>query len=843
MALINLEETMNDTVLRNDHQHNWASDATDPAKMESRGHVFAENASLGHEESCEDPGTSNITLSTGQSQSDAENEEMKLPHDMDAIVKRIIGGDGTDTTKLRYLIMLLTAQEADQVILGYLNKKLESLQINRIPSVTERNVDEARFVDRISVKDAIPSKPCPSKEHLGRNQLTKYESEMIRASLASNPFLQKKDRSLRKNKSSPCDSSYFPSSAATSYQALTPMIAIHTKNLPSASAQNEKEPAILNDGHNFDTPPGNVTQELTPVASSFVSTCFTRSNESQSPSICEAEQAIGIGVLKYVNEAMGRSENCAHCEEAFKRGNAVVEAKKGCPKKYWHPGCFRCCECGVFLQQLIYFSRDADIYCKKHFAEMPVEAGTEINETKMFPDNVDSRTKGTCIQCGLDFDTYFVMSNQKFCISCFKRIRRNAVNLKDLKHDTRKQQQSSFRQLSDDQAVILEEWKPGQCRSYTFNGFPARPSWSHQLPKIQPQNPLPHNQSPMRGKPGAALDNRVDCRISINGSTSSPLMRKDQYVNNAGSSCNMPKNFSGDLLTVSAVTSQQRRASAPLPGEDARSILTNGGSNKVYASQPAASSSRLTICLPEGTSSGSSRRESTVFGRAGMDEDRAYEVFYPYPLVMRLRVLQIVSGILSILMGMVAYLEEQGKLNLCASCPEGLVVIVAASFSVHFTRGFDGYKPVDSDATWTSRHHQSAGFASCSGAGGAASYASLVQRRMSAPTLLPPNIHRAAVAEADLSFSRMLMDKAGKMAKSRYGFVALLWVLASALTLFTISRVALTLCFAFDGKVAVVAVLQLAFSSSVAISVVIVGFIDLSFEKACIDNARMSSCK
>ncbi len=44
---------------------------------------------------------------------------------------------------------------------------------------------------------------------------------------------------------------------------------------------------------------------------------------------------------------------------------------------------------------------------------------------------------------------------------------------------------------------------------------------------------------------------------------------------------------------------------------------------------------------------------------------------------------------------MVAYLEEQGKLNLCLSFPEGIAVVVAAGFSIHFARGFDGYKPVD----------------------------------------------------------------------------------------------------------------------------------------------------
>ncbi|KAL4120517.1 hypothetical protein QTP88_013190 [Uroleucon formosanum] len=51
---------------------------------------------------------------------------------------------------------------------------------------------------------------------------------------------------------------------------------------------------------------------------------------------------------------------------------------------------------------------------------------------------------------------------------------------------------------------------------------------------------------------------------------------------------------------------------------------------------------------------------------------------YPFAVVLRLRVLQIVCGITGLVMGMVATIEEKGKMNLGLAIPAGILTVIAA---------------------------------------------------------------------------------------------------------------------------------------------------------------------
>jgi hypothetical protein len=51
---------------------------------------------------------------------------------------------------------------------------------------------------------------------------------------------------------------------------------------------------------------------------------------------------------------------------------------------------------------------------------------------------------------------------------------------------------------------------------------------------------------------------------------------------------------------------------------------------------------------------------------------------YPFALVLRLRVLQVVCGISALVMGTVAFIEERGKLNLALAVPAGCATVLAA---------------------------------------------------------------------------------------------------------------------------------------------------------------------
>lgn len=66
---------------------------------------------------------------------------------------------------------------------------------------------------------------------------------------------------------------------------------------------------------------------------------------------------------------------------------------------------------------------------------------------------------------------------------------------------------------------------------------------------------------------------------------------------------------------------------------------------------------------------------------------------YPFALVLRLRVLQIVCGISAMVMGTVAFIEERGEFNLGLGIPAGGATVLAAAASIHTSRGFGGYRP------------------------------------------------------------------------------------------------------------------------------------------------------
>ncbi|BES97364.1 Hypothetical protein NTJ_10178 [Nesidiocoris tenuis] len=68
------------------------------------------------------------------------------------------------------------------------------------------------------------------------------------------------------------------------------------------------------------------------------------------------------------------------------------------------------------------------------------------------------------------------------------------------------------------------------------------------------------------------------------------------------------------------------------------------------------------------------------------------EEYYPFALVLRLRVLQIVCGITLVIMGTVAFIEEKGEIRMGLGMPAGILTVFAAGMGIHTSRGFSGYK-------------------------------------------------------------------------------------------------------------------------------------------------------
>lgn len=83
------------------------------------------------------------------------------------------------------------------------------------------------------------------------------------------------------------------------------------------------------------------------------------------------------------------------------------------------------------------------------------------------------------------------------------------------------------------------------------------------------------------------------------------------------------------------------------------------------------------------------RKESVVPAESA---GKSYRRIYPFAVVLRLRVLQIVCGITFLIIGTVAFIEEKGEFNLGLGIFAGAATVLAAAFSIHTTRGFSGYK-------------------------------------------------------------------------------------------------------------------------------------------------------
>ncbi|XP_045765353.1 uncharacterized protein LOC123867386 [Maniola jurtina] len=72
-------------------------------------------------------------------------------------------------------------------------------------------------------------------------------------------------------------------------------------------------------------------------------------------------------------------------------------------------------------------------------------------------------------------------------------------------------------------------------------------------------------------------------------------------------------------------------------------------------------------------------RDGTIF---------RHPLSYPLALVLRLRVLQIVCGISTLVMGSVAFIEERHKFNMGLGIPAGSLSVLAAAVSIHTSRGW-----------------------------------------------------------------------------------------------------------------------------------------------------------
>ncbi|KAL7642921.1 UNVERIFIED_CONTAM: hypothetical protein RMT77_006210 [Armadillidium vulgare] len=61
--------------------------------------------------------------------------------------------------------------------------------------------------------------------------------------------------------------------------------------------------------------------------------------------------------------------SCQYCKQAMFAGDVAVICERAGPGKFWHPKCFVCVTCKEILADLIYFYKDGQVFCGRHYTE------------------------------------------------------------------------------------------------------------------------------------------------------------------------------------------------------------------------------------------------------------------------------------------------------------------------------------------------------------------------------------------------------------------------------------------------------------------------------------------
>ncbi|XP_046384979.1 uncharacterized protein LOC124155300 isoform X2 [Ischnura elegans] len=135
------------------------------------------------------------------------------------------------------------------------------------------------------------------------------------------------------------------------------------------------------------------------------------------------------------------------------------------------------------------------------------------------------------------------------------------------------------------------------------------------------------------------------------------------------------------------LTSRRREAAATSGSSVALVAVIGGGATSAFSDFGDG---------PRGTYAGGPTSDAGLLRRHSQyptDEAWANRKPYPFALILRLRVLQIVCGISAMVMGTVGLIEERGRMNLGFGVPAGAATVLAAAASIHGSRGFGGYRP------------------------------------------------------------------------------------------------------------------------------------------------------
>ncbi|XP_055621522.1 protein prickle-like isoform X2 [Toxorhynchites rutilus septentrionalis] len=134
-------------------------------------------------------------------------------------------------------------------------------------------------------------------------------------------------------------------------------------------------------------------------------------------------EALGRGTVKQI----ATNQICDGCGECVSSGDMGVYASRFDPGTCWHPACFVCSVCKELLVDLIYFHREAKLYCGRHHAETLKPRCSACDEIILADECTEAEGRAwhikhfACFECDkqLGGQRYIMRDGKPYCLHCF----------------------------------------------------------------------------------------------------------------------------------------------------------------------------------------------------------------------------------------------------------------------------------------------------------------------------------------------------------------------------------------------------------------------------------------
>uniref|UniRef100_A0A0N5ADV0 LIM domain protein n=1 Tax=Syphacia muris TaxID=451379 RepID=A0A0N5ADV0_9BILA len=125
----------------------------------------------------------------------------------------------------------------------------------------------------------------------------------------------------------------------------------------------------------------------------------------------------------------GNYGRCRTCGVFMKVGDVGVITDHGNKTEVWHPNCFRCHTCHQRLVDMLYFYKDGEYYCGRHFGDSMYPRCAGCDELIFSKEYTFAESKNwhfdhfCCFGCDKELGghRYMVRDEQPYCFECYMR--------------------------------------------------------------------------------------------------------------------------------------------------------------------------------------------------------------------------------------------------------------------------------------------------------------------------------------------------------------------------------------------------------------------------------------